>query len=133
MFHTFTLLALCTSLLPISWAAPVDLVAREPQNVFPQGASVAVVLDLPTATPLTPPGSTGSLYGSTNLQGYDGNPVKGSAVVENYKLAPGQLENPNEGLALDFSQIDKPQPIRGKTGNNGATDPGPGELSYQLC
>ena len=85
------------------------------------------MLDLPSATAVPVSGASGDLYGSSNLLGYDGNPVHGSAVVQDYKLVPGQLEDPDEGLELDFSLVDKPQPIRGTEGMSGATDPGPGE------
>ena len=102
-------------------------VAREKrQNVYPQGPSDAVVLDLPTANPIPPPTATGAPYGTEALLGSDGNSVQGSAVVQNYQLVPGQLETPTDGLELDFNIVEKPQPIRGTSGLSGATDPGPG-------
>ena len=103
-------------------ANPIALERR--QNVYPQGASDAVVLDLPTANPIPPPSATGDPYGSGDLLGNDGNPVEGSAVVDYYRLVPGQLEDPTQGLELDFELVEKPQPIRGTTGRSGATDPG---------
>ncbi|KAF2183581.1 oxalate decarboxylase [Zopfia rhizophila CBS 207.26] len=39
-----------------------------------------------------------------------------------FELAPGQTEDANLGLFLDFENIDNPQPIRG---TRGGTDPGP--------
>ena len=128
MKHTFAIIALSTLFPSTSWSIPLGLKAREPQNIYPQGPSVAVVLDLPTASPLAPPGSTGSLYGSEALLGFDGNPVQGSAIVEDVQLVPGQLEDPSLGLALDFNLVAEPQPIRGTTGESGGTDPGPGEF-----
>ena len=116
-------LALHTSASPIAHD-------KRQGNVYPQGPSDAVVLDLPSATAVPPPGASGDLYGTSDLLGYDGNPVKGSAVVQDYKLVPGQLEDPDKGLELDFSLVDKPQPIRGTEGMSGGTDPGPGEC---LC
>jgi hypothetical protein len=125
MVRTFAPLA-WASLVSLSRAIPVDLEPRNPQaDIFPQGPSIAVVLDLPTASPLPPPGSTGSFYGGEDLLGPNGNPVKGSSIVKDYQLVPGQQDDPDLGIALDFSQIDAPQPIRGNTGMSGGTDPGP--------
>ena len=119
-----TLLSLSSHVI----ANPIALDRR--QNVYPQGPSDAVVLDLPTANPVPPPSATGSVYGTEALLGYDGNPVQGSAIVDDYQLVPGQLENPTEGLELDFELVEKPEPIRGTTGRSGATDPGPGMSFY---
>ena len=107
-------------------AVPLAPGRRQAGNVYPQGASDAVVLDLPTAVAIPPPTATGNIYGTEALLGNDGNPVEGSAIVENYELVPGQLKDPVEGLELDFNLVDKPQPLRGSTGRSGATDPGPG-------
>lgn len=126
MVNAFAILALSSVFTTLSLSAPVESVPREPRNIFPQGPSVAVVLDLPTASPLPPPGSTGSFYGNEDLLDYDGNPVQGSLIVEDVKLVPGQLADPNDGLILDFNLIDKPQPIRDTTRESGGTDPGPG-------
>lgn len=76
---------------------------RSPQNVYPQGPSDAVVLDIPSATAVPPPTASGGLYGDEALLGYDGNPVSGSAVVEDYQLVPGQLADPIEGLEVCIS------------------------------
>ncbi|KAL8782764.1 MAG: hypothetical protein Q9195_009575 [Heterodermia aff. obscurata] len=103
---------------------------RSPQNVYPQGASDAVVLDIPTATAVPPPSASGDLYGDESLLGYDGNPVSGSAVVEDYELVPGQSADAVEGIELDFSEVERPQPIRGTSGRSGATDPGPDTSRY---
>ena len=73
---------------------------RSPQNVYPQGASDAVVLDIPTATAVPPPSASGDLYGDESLLGYDGNPVSGSAVVEDYELVPGQSADAVEGIEV---------------------------------
>ena len=117
-------------------AVPLNPERRQAGNVYPQGPSDAVVLDLPSATAVPPPTASGSIYGTEALLGNDGNPVKGSAVVENFNLVPGQLEDPTEGLELDFNLVDKPQPIRGTDGRSGGTDPGPGKCSLSsvyLC
>ena len=113
-------------------AVPLSNEKRQPQNVYLQGASDAVVLDLPTALPTPPPDASGSLYGTEALLGYDGYPVEGSAIVEDVKLVPGQLADPIEGLELDLELIKKPQPVRGTDGLSGATDPGPGNASHIL-
>lgn len=80
------------------------------------------------ATPYGPAGASGSLRGSENLAGYQPNdPVDKSlpATVPSseYELAPGQSEDPDLGLYLDFTNVENPQPIRG--GTNAPTDPGP--------
>ena len=107
-------------------AVPLSHERRQAGNVYPQGPSDAVVLDEPTASVYPPPSATGSVYGTEILLGDDGNPVEGSAVVQDYQLVPGQLDDPTDGIELDFSLVDKPQPIRGTSGQSGATDPGPG-------
>lgn len=119
-FYALLSLALHTSASPIAHD-------KRQGNVYPQGASDAVVLDIPAATAVPPPTATGDPYGSSELLGYDGNPVQGSAVVQDYRLVPGQLEDPDKGLELDFNVVDKPQPIRGTEDMSGGTDPGPGE------
>ena len=109
MISFFPVLSFSLSLAPCTCALPLadeklDLnEKRAPQNVYPQGPSDAVVLDLPSATAVPPPTASGSLYGPEALLGYDGNPVSGSAVVEDYQLVPGQLEDPKEGLEVFFS------------------------------
>ena len=106
MFFFNLLVSLPLYLANLSLAIPInnerfdDNEKRSPQNVYPQGPSDAVVLDLPSATAVPPPTASGGLYGTDALQGYDGNPVSGSAIVEDYKLVPGQLEDPVEGLEV---------------------------------
>ena len=131
MYSSLIICALLTLAFPVS-AVPVAPEKRQAGNVYPQGPSDAVVLDLPNALPTPPPDATGSLYGTEALLGADRNPVEGSAIVENYQLVPGQLEDPVEGLELDFNLVDKPQPIRGTSGESGATDPGPGKSPYRF-
>lgn len=78
--------------------------------------------------PVGPVGASGSIYGSEDLLGPDGNPVittgaaSGTTDVGPYSLVPNQAAEPTLGLYLDFSNSPNPQPIRG---DNGATDPGP--------
>ena len=88
--------------IPLANQRPTLNEKRSPQNVYPQGASDAVVLDLPSATAVPPPTASGGLYGNEGLLGPDGNPVKGSAIVKDYQLVPGQLENPDEGLEVFY-------------------------------
>ena len=99
----FSLDSFCFA-VPLTNQRPTVNEKRSPQNVYPQGASDAVVLDLPTATAVPPPTASGGLYGNEGLLGPDGNPVKGSAIVEDYQLVPGQLENPDEGLEV-FNRV----------------------------
>ena len=103
-----------TSILKIGFGAPT-----------PQDGSVKSINndDVP-GIPVGPPGATGSIYGSANFLGNDGNPLdpSDSAVVTNYELVPGQEADANIGLYLDFNDTPNPQPLRGL---NGATDPGP--------
>ena len=100
LFYLLSFLALA------SWAVPIanDKLAmnekRSPQNVYPQGASDAVVLDIPTATAVPPSSASGGLYGDEGLLGYDGNPVTGSAIVEDYELVPGQSADAIEGIEV---------------------------------
>ncbi|GAB7345838.1 hypothetical protein MBLNU457_4095t1 [Dothideomycetes sp. NU457] len=84
---------------------------------------------IPTETPYGPPGSSGSLRGSTDLAG----PGQASNQISSldtdipsnqYQLAPGQTADSDLGLYLDFSNVDNPQPIRGPP-DNSPTDPGP--------
>ena len=82
----------------------------------------------PTATPIGPPGSSGSLRGGSDLIGYDpSNPVATDVSVvippSDFELAPGQSEDPDLGLYLDFEGVENFQPIRG--GSDSPTDPGP--------
>ena len=99
-FCLLSFLALASLAVPIASDKLERNEKRSPQNVYPQGASDAVVLDIPTATAVPPPGASGGLYGDESLLGYDGNPVSGSAVVEDYELVPGQSADPIEGLEV---------------------------------
>ena len=104
--QTFSLFLSLNSLshaIPIAGERPPLIGKRFPQNVYPQGASDAVVLDIPSATAVPPPNASGRLYGSEALLGYDGNPISGSAIVEDYQLVPDQLEDPTEGLEVCVS------------------------------
>jgi len=90
------------------------------------GATNPVV---PTATPYGPPGSSGSLRGSYDLAGPEpaSNQISSPDTdipSDQYQLAPGQTEDSDVGLYLDFSNVENPQPIRGPPGNI-PTDPGP--------
>lgn len=103
--------------------------------------TIACVLQAAIAAPLYesgkddgPPGASGSLTGTEALLGPDGNPVdtSDSAIVSNYELVPGQTEDSDFGLYLDFTATQNPQPIRG---THGGTDPGPSEIfiSLKIC
>ncbi|KAI9735854.1 MAG: hypothetical protein M1834_001319 [Cirrosporium novae-zelandiae] len=76
-----------------------------------------------------PPSATGSLYGSEALLGDDGAGIDtaDSAIVSNYDEAPGQKDDADLGLYLDFTKLSNPQPLRG---SKGATDPGPRNYRY---
>ena len=92
--------------------------------------TLACVLHATVAAPVVPrdspgpPGASGSLTGTEALLGPDGNPVDASdsAIVSDYQLVPGQTEESDYGLYLDFTDTPNPQPIRG---TYGATDAGP--------
>ncbi len=92
--------------------------------------TLACVLQAVIAAPVVPrdspgpPGASGSLTGTESLLGPDGNPVDtaDSAIVSDYQLVPGQTEESDYGLYLDFTDTPNPQPIRG---TYGGTDPGP--------
>ncbi|KAF2116132.1 RmlC-like cupin domain-containing protein [Lophiotrema nucula] len=103
------------SLTPI-WALPA-----------PQAVESGVI------NPPGPPGATGSLRGSEALQGYNPSndvPTEPSTVIppEDFEIAPGQQEDADEGLYIDFTNVKNPQPIRG--GTTGPTDPGPRTEAY---
>ena len=100
LFCLLSFLALLSLAVPIANDKVERNDKRSPQNVYPQGASDAVVLDIPTATAVPPPSASGHLYGDEALLGYDGNPVSGSAVVEDYVLVPGQSANAIEGIEV---------------------------------
>lgn len=91
-------------------------------NAAPIGASLP--FDLPVGQSPGPPGAVSSLSGSQDLLGPDGNPVDVADIgtVSDYELVPGQTEDADQGLYLDLSAIENPQPIRG---SRGGTDPGP--------
>ena len=86
-----------------------------------QGINAAPV---PSGTSPGPPGASGSLTGTEALLGPDGNPINtaDTTIVTNYELVPGQTEESDFGLYLDFTSASNPQPIRGTFGG---TDPGP--------
>jgi hypothetical protein len=68
-------------------------------------------------------GGNPPLRGSEDLLGYSpGNKLTGQTTEIKYTLAPGQKENEDIGLYLDFTDIENPQPIRG---SKGGSDPGP--------
>ncbi|MCJ1311855.1 hypothetical protein MMC25_005528 [Agyrium rufum] len=86
----------------------------------------------PSDLPAGPPGATGSLYGNERLLGPDGNtaPPASSALLPegSYDLVPGQKQDEDNGVYLDFNSTPNPQPIRG---SNGGTDPGPRNYNYE--
>lgn len=89
--------------------------------------------NVPTQTPVGPPGSSGRLRGSKDLAGYSpSNPVDTPDTVvppSDFDLAPGQSQDPDLGLYLDLSDVENPQPIRG--GKTAPTDPGPHDEELQ--
>ena len=100
LFCLLSFLAVASLAVPIASDQPQRNEKRSPQNVYPQGASDAVVLDIPSATAVPPPSASGELYGDESLLGYDGNPVTGSAVVEDYELVPGQSVDAVDGIEV---------------------------------
>lgn len=68
------------------------------------------------------------LRGSEDLLGYSASNtvVHQDTDPTTTELAPGQTEDANLGVYLDFSNVADPQPIRG---SKGGTDPGPREFS----
>ena len=87
-------------------------------------AGAALPLSVPTGRIIGPPGSSGSVYGSEQFLGPNGNPVHpaDSAIVTDYDLVPGQTADADLGLYLDLDQTENPQSLRG---SGGGTDPGP--------
>jgi hypothetical protein len=75
-------------------------------------------IDLSASPTAASPRGPGSLLGN------DGELIKPSniATMSGYSTVPGQTADPKLGLYLDFTQVQKPQPIRG---DKGGTDPGP--------
>lgn len=121
MRSSFSLRALTLAgLLSTAFSAPTGDKKRD--NVFVDRAAA------PEATPYGPPGSSGSLRGSTDLLGYTpGQDVSTPDTVipaSDYQLAPNQAADSDVGLYLDLSEVQNPQPIRG-TPTNSPTDPGP--------
>ena len=76
-----------------------------------------------TPTGDLPPYSSGSLRGTEDFLGPDGNPINpdNTAIVDNPQYVPGQSEDANLGLYLDFNEVELPQAVRGSMGG---TDPG---------
>ena len=110
----FFLTLTAASFLAYAWAAPAPAVIKARQ-------------DTPKATPYPPPGSSSSVRGSDSLGGY--NPsyplfTEDTQIPPSeFQLAPGQDEDDDLGLFLDFYAIEHSQPIRGY--GDGPTDPGP--------
>lgn len=81
-----------------------------------------------------PPGSSGNLRGGANLIGYNpANPIQTASTqipTSDFQLAPGQTEDADLGLYLDFTGVENFQPIRGN--DNSPTDPGPRTSQYEL-
>ncbi|QDS73018.1 hypothetical protein FKW77_009134 [Venturia effusa] len=82
--------------------------------------------------PVGPPGAQGSLRGSVSLAGYDPAESVGMppSVIppSDFQLAPGQTEDNDLGLYLDFKNVENPQPLRGDA--ESPTDPGPRNMEY---
>ena len=93
-------------------------------------AGAALPLSVPTGQIIGPPGSSGSVYGSEEFLGPNGNPVDpaDSAIVTNHGLVPGQTADADLGLYLNLGEAKNPQPIRG---SGGGTDPGPRIKSFR--
>lgn len=92
-------------------------------NAWQQETGGPIVLDNPSGVAASGPSATGHPYGSTSLQGYDGNSIDTAddTRVPNPSLVPAQKYPADDGLYLDLTNVDSPQPIRG---SKGGTDPG---------
>lgn len=72
-------------------------------------------------------GDNPPLRGSQDLLGYSpDNKIPDTSTEVQYTLVPGQKEDEDLGVYLDFSKTENPQPIRGSLGGS---DPGPRKLS----
>jgi len=92
--------------------------------------------DAVPGSPVGPVGASGEIYPSTTLLGPalslgSISTVYAAAAATlppgSYQLAANQQAPADDGLILDFSNIENPQPIRGQ---NGADDPGPRTSEY---
>ena len=108
-------------------ARQVSATVNPVNNIWPQaqGTGPPVVLDQPNGVAASgPPGASGQAYPTTDLAGYDGNPVTGDASVPSPTLIPAQYPPADDGLILDFQTVSVPQPIRGQSEDSpsGGTD-----------
>ena len=93
-------------------------------NVWVERTRGPIVLDLPTGVAASgPPQASGQAYATSDLVGYNGQrqPASGNAAVPSPTLIPAQSASADEGLILDFQDVDQPQPIRGTDGKSGGT------------
>ena len=80
--------------------------------------------------PVPPVGASGNIYPTNSVLGPQdflamASSTAGSAATlapDSYSLMANQQASASQGLILDFSNAENPQPIRG---SNGATNPGP--------
>lgn len=106
-----------------------DLVARQDYKTFNSDPpSVPTYLPDPNDFP-------SGVRGGKNLIGYNpSNPVETEPSTQippsDFQLAPGQTEDADIGLYLDFNGVENFQPIRGST--DSPTDPGPRTMQYEL-
>ncbi|KAL5090188.1 hypothetical protein Trisim1_004708 [Trichoderma cf. simile WF8] len=114
---------LLPAMLAVAAPAPQIQSVGSLENSGPVGG---VSPPIPTVT-----AASGSLYGSTGLQGGVA-PIPdtsdGSAVVKNIKEVPGQDADASLGVYLDFESVEEPQPIRGQFGGS---DAGPRTFEYE--
>ncbi|KAL4787009.1 RmlC-like cupin domain-containing protein [Aspergillus varians] len=85
---------------------------------------VLALLPLIQGAPTLPKRQDGNppLRGSEGLLGYSpDNELTGDSTETHYTLVPGQTEDADLGVYLDFSNTENPQPIRGSLGGS---DPG---------
>lgn len=140
--HVFTTTFFTALLSTSAFAAPAGL---PPSSTLPAAINLPLP-DLtrrqahsdPAAVPDVdfqgPPGSSGSLRGGSNLVGYNpANPIQTATTVDppsDFELAPGQTEDADLGLYLDFTGVNNFQPIRGSS--DAPTDAGPRTYQYEL-
>lgn len=124
--HPTTLLlsSLLSPLLTLALPAALPYPDPYPQKFQTYNSDPAAE---PTADPIGPPSATGTVRGGAALRGYNAaNPVATDTpqiLPGDFELAPGQTEDTDLGLYLDFNGVENFQPIRGST--DAPTDPGP--------
>jgi len=110
--HSHTLLPTLLVLLQITTALPAPAPSPIPQNTF--RSDPADVISTLFPQPSGPPGSSGTLDGGPSLVGYNkAYPTDVDTTLippSDFQLAPGQSEDGDLGLFLDFKGLQNFQP-----------------------